>query len=779
VFHVRDLGLYFWPRHLWLWQSWRNRDWPFWDPHVGGGQAAVADALNHFFVLPATLVRVLVPPVAGFNFWVAAPFPILAVGTWVWLRRRFSSPASAVGAAVAALAGPIASSGDFPNLSWTIALVPWVLRAVERVCEAPGARRFAGLAVCVGLQAVAGEPVTFGATAAVVIGYTVIGLPFAHWRERRGQIFRIAGAVGAGVLLAAVQFGPLFHAASRSVRGVSIDATFWSLHPLGLLEIVLPHFFGHVYHGTVETLPWVRPLNDGREPLFYSLYLGIGACALALVGGRDPAVRAWRRFWWIVAAASLVGALGEHTFVYPALQRVVPVLNSFRFPIKYLVFTVFAIGALAASGADALIRHSRAEEGMTRPIAAFALLGTTAMISAVVGLASLSDADAIATLWHATGRRAGVADPGAAAAWLNGNDPLWLRLAAFAVVAAFMLAIVWRRHRLAVLATAAICGLAVADPLAVNADLHPTMPASRLGPPEWAEATRAHPFDRVYVGGRLGKNDAPRQQLPAELIDSPTRFLPPVEYTPQEAITIYSTRFAPTPAAWGVRELISYDLPQLWPREYVRMLRRFRNAGPAGRLLFLRRTGHRYCYLPEPPFPGARPLSSPEIARPMTLYECHDEPRRLYITGASAIEPDLERQLDLMFDAGHDPLSTVVLERPSPGPAGDPQAAPAAARADVVRERHMELVVRAAVPAGGGYLTVLDSYDPFWMVEVDGRRGTLLRANGLFRAVHLAPGEHEVRFVYRPLPFYLGLAVSCSVALMLLVACVRQPARAA
>ena len=772
VFFVRDLGLYFWPRHLWLWQTLRDGDWLLWDPYAGGGQSAVADALNQFFLLPVTLVRVLAPPVVGFNFWVAAPFPILAAGMWLWLRRRFSPAAAAVGAAIASLAGPIVSAGDFPNLSWTIALIPWILWSVDRVCEAPGATGFAALAACVGLQAVAGEPVTFSGTCAVIIGYTALALPFARWRVRRGHLLRIAAALVAGVLLAAVQLVPLVFAASRSMRGVHLAATLWSLHPLALVETIVPHVFGHVYYSSLETLPWVRALNTGREPLFYSLYVGIAACGLALVGGADPALRPWRGFWWVVLAVALVGALGEYTFAYPAVQRVVPVLTTFRFPIKYVVFAVLAVAALAASGADALIGHSRTERVMKRPLAAFVLLGATASIAALIGVGSMVGASAVSVMWEAAGRRVGVASPVEAAAWLKGGDALWLRLAALAIVTALMLAVVWRRHRGAVLATWAICGLAVADPLAVNADLHPTLRASLLGPPAWVEATRTHPRDRVYVGGRMGKS-AGRQQVPAELVDSPTHFQPTVEWTMQEAITIYSSRFAPTPAAWRVRELISYDLPQLWPREYAAMLARFRKASPADRLRFLRRTGTRYCFLPEPPFPGARPLSGPDISRPMTLYECHDDPRRVYVTGAAVIEPDLERQIDLLFDEHHDPFSTVLLERSAPAPEGSPDG-PSTPRAEIVRERNSELVVRAAVPASGGYLNVVDSYDPFWIVEVDGRRGTLLRGNGLFRAVHLAPGTHEVRFVYRPLPFCVGLAVTCSVGLLLLLGCFRR-----
>jgi hypothetical protein len=204
------------------------------------------------------------------------------------------------------------------------------------------------------------------------------------------------------------------------------------------------------------------------------------------------------------------------------------------------------------------------------------------------------------------------------------------------------------------------------------------------------------------------------------------------------------------------------------------MLSKFRHASPADRVRFLQRTGHRYCFVPQPPFPGAPELSRAEIVAPMALYECYADPRRLYVTPGAVVEPDIGRQLELMFDARHDPFSTVLLERSAPAPDGRAGAGSAAGSASIVRERNTELVVRAAVPAGGGYLTVLDSYDPFWTVQVDGQPGTLLRANGFFRAVHLVHGTHDVRFVYRPIPFYAGLAVTCSVGALLLLGCFRR-----
>ena len=78
--------------------------------------------------------------------------------------------------------------------------------------------------------------------------------------------------------------------------------------------------------------------------------------------------------------------------VYAALQRVVPILKSARFPVKYVVLAVFAVAALAASGSDALIRHSRGERVMKRPLAAFVLLGATASIAALIGIGSMFQA---------------------------------------------------------------------------------------------------------------------------------------------------------------------------------------------------------------------------------------------------------------------------------------------------------------------------------------------------------------------------------------------------
>jgi hypothetical protein len=59
---------------------------------------------------------------------------------------------------------------------------------------------------------------------------------------------------------------------------------------------------------------------------------------------------------------------------------------------------------------------------------------------------------------------------------------------------------------------------------------------------------------------------------------------------------------------------------------------------------------------------------------------------------------------------------------------------------------------------GPGLLVLSEIAYPGWRVRVDGVPQPLEIVDGLFRAVRLLPGWHEVVFEYRPLSLWLGLA---------------------
>jgi uncharacterized membrane protein YfhO len=94
-----------------------------------------------------------------------------------------------------------------------------------------------------------------------------------------------------------------------------------------------------------------------------------------------------------------------------------------------------------------------------------------------------------------------------------------------------------------------------------------------------------------------------------------------------------------------------------------------------------------------------------------------------------------------------------------PGPPVRPSAA-------FIEDGLNRVVIRAGSP-GDGYLALMDTYNPDWEVDVDGRPAPLMRANGLFRAVHLTQGEHVVTFTYIPHRLYEGAAITGLTALCL------------
>jgi len=61
---------------------------------------------------------------------------------------------------------------------------------------------------------------------------------------------------------------------------------------------------------------------------------------------------------------------------------------------------------------------------------------------------------------------------------------------------------------------------------------------------------------------------------------------------------------------------------------------------------------------------------------------------------------------------------------------------------------------------GDGYLILSEYYYPGWNVYIDGMRGSILRANYVFRAVPLREGRHEVEFAFRPRSFQVGILLS-------------------
>lgn len=106
-----------------------------------------------------------------------------------------------------------------------------------------------------------------------------------------------------------------------------------------------------------------------------------------------------------------------------------------------------------------------------------------------------------------------------------------------------------------------------------------------------------------------------------------------------------------------------------------------------------------------------------------------------------------------------DPKRVVLLDN---GPSLDNEGAtPAHDHVEITRYQP-ESVRLVARTDRVGYLVLLDSWYPGWRAWVDGREVPVYRADFLFRAIPLEPGEHVIAFEFRPLTLYVGALVSAA-----------------
>jgi len=94
-----------------------------------------------------------------------------------------------------------------------------------------------------------------------------------------------------------------------------------------------------------------------------------------------------------------------------------------------------------------------------------------------------------------------------------------------------------------------------------------------------------------------------------------------------------------------------------------------------------------------------------------------------------------------------------------PSELGDPQGA--GDTVEWLRDGLGEIRLSVRTEAGG-LLVLLDSFARGWRATVNGGPASLYPADAAFRAVEVPPGKAEVRFVYRPLPVWAGLALGAA-----------------
>ena len=144
---------------------------------------------------------------------------------------------------------------------------------------------------------------------------------------------------------------------------------------------------------------------------------------------------------------------------------------------------------------------------------------------------------------------------------------------------------------------------------------------------------------------------------------------------------------------------------------------------------------------------------------------------RAYLVPRYEVVPDADSTLARVQSTDFDPRALVLVDREIEWrSAATPAASEAVVWEDLSPDR-ARLRVGTPRPA---VLVLADLHWPGWRVTVDGEERPLLRADYLFRAVAVEPGQHTVEFRYAPVSIRLGAALSLATSVALAVFFLRR-----
>ena len=162
---------------------------------------------------------------------------------------------------------------------------------------------------------------------------------------------------------------------------------------------------------------------------------------------------------------------------------------------------------------------------------------------------------------------------------------------------------------------------------------------------------------------------------------------------------------------------------------------------------------------------GGRGVGAANQATPrVQVYErAASLPRARWVSLAQSVS-DADAALAGVRAAGPDRQATTFIEAPSAQVAAvSGSAAGTASAAEAVvqwqQESPTRIVLHVDAPTAG-WLVLADAFYPGWEAHVDGQPTPIYAADGLFRAVAVPPGPHQITFDFRPRSLRLGAALA-------------------
>ena len=808
--------LQFVPWWEYAWKTLLAGHLPLWNPLVGMGAPLLAN-YQSALLYPPTWVYFILYLLGGLKLmaWGQALLVTFhlawsGLGIALLIRRLGLGILAQVVAGLAfGLSSYLVARSWFFSINATVAWLPWVILCLtpdskRRENTFISGRRFSMLAICLGMQLLAGH--------AQITWYTLLlTVPWVVFWTVRVQsdtnvfccisrialdLLRLMAAVLLAFGIAAVQLIPTAEYLLQSQRSGAVDYQLvmtYSFWPWRLLTLLLPGAFGSpvsgdywgyanywedaIYIGLLPLLLAIGGLLAGifNRKLFRSHSLEMNENhqqELIFPGSTSPRRLVW--FLFIIFLIALVLALGKNTPIFPWLYLYIPSFDMFQAPARWMVWGVFSLSLLSGIGAEVWRRPVGWSLYWTRLVT----MGTVA-ISLGAGLAWYKMGDispsfiSSTTIMGFLGLGIGILSLTAPPRSLIINEDNYSRLQVDQSnpkpeIAPISL---WRKRLFQFKPPApvehspkrpyplfiwqwAVSLFIAIDLLVMNWGLVPAGDLSLYGPSPTARQVRS-----LADGGRLFISKYTEHWLKY------VRFLRfDTFYLDEDWNNLRATLLANSNMLDDIASVNNFD--PLTPARFANWIEMLDEASPESYRSLL-------------PLMNVGVVEKLSNDKPDGVRFEKETGRWFYWAECSRVVKDPDEVCKLIVDGGIDFNREVILEESAEIP--DDDCATQKSRTsksashflEIMDTRNPNRIDMRTITETPAWLVISEVWYPGWQARLDGEPVSILRANYLFRAVHVPSGDHKLTFTYNPFSFWAGIVLT-SMSLIIMFFVVRR-----
>ena len=363
-----DTYPYFLPQKMVLAESFARGEVPLWHNLTGLGYPLHAESQAGVFYPTNQILYRLFDANRAYNTSIVIHYWLAFVFAWRFARCQRISMWPAI------LAALVYVYGWFPariSLEWSIIgglWLPLTLWLTERLVASPSARRFACLAVCLGIHLLAGHFALAFINQLAILLYAALRILSSRWNSLSAAVpsqrfVLFPAAVATGLLIAAVQLVPSYELKLMSQREGDrdeFDPAYGHMPPLYTTQLLASWWYWHTPEMKATRAILKTPGAVAADTNIVEAHLYWGVVPLGLVicsfgpGWRSGSNPRGQIIWLVMSMCGLVYATG---WLMP-LTRQLPGFGFFMGPGRYTIVTALGGGLLAGMTLDRILRRS-------------------------------------------------------------------------------------------------------------------------------------------------------------------------------------------------------------------------------------------------------------------------------------------------------------------------------------------------------------------------------------------------------------------------------------